>query len=271
MVRAESETPSRIILAHRGDLRRGVPFARSLVLPTPFHPDESTVLWMALDAVRDLHLPDHGLVSSFHVFQPPGLVWVTLPFVALGGGRPAVVIVAFAILNAAAIAFLVYTVASRWGLRAALGAFLIIGPDAYSAWVWHPSLYTAAVALMLAAGIRLRDGSVWWAAALIAIPGLYALIHYSGFVLFPPALALALLSRRAWASLFAPAITGLAVTLIAWVPFFAFEIDRNWRDLRGLSDAVDDSSTLWAKLEDRLERSGSPWRISVSRYRAERT
>ena len=149
----------------------------------PMHPDETTVLWMALDAVRDLHLPDHGLISSLHVFQPPGLVWVTLPFVALGGGRPEVVIVGFALLNAAAIAFLVATVARRWGLLygSALGAFLVVGPDAfYSAWVWHPSLYTAAVALMLAAGIRLRDGSRWWASVLVAIPGLYGLVHYSG-------------------------------------------------------------------------------------------
>jgi hypothetical protein len=170
-----------------------------------------------------------------------------------------VVIVAFAILNAAAIAFLVHTVARGWGLlyAATLGAFLIIGPDAfYSAWVWHPSLYTAAVALMLAAGIRLRDGSVWWATTLVAIPGLYALIHYSGFVLFAPALALALLSRRTWSSLLAPAITGLGVMLIVWVPFLAFETNRNWRDLRGLTDAADDSSTLWAKLEDRLRAVG---------------
>ena len=28
----------------------------------PFHPDESTVLWMALDAVRHPQIPEHGLV-----------------------------------------------------------------------------------------------------------------------------------------------------------------------------------------------------------------
>src|SRR5207244_471263 len=47
----------------------------------PFHPDESTVLWMALDAVRHPTLPDHGLVSTYHAYQPPGLVWTVLPFV----------------------------------------------------------------------------------------------------------------------------------------------------------------------------------------------
>src|SRR5262249_44212462 len=95
----------------------------------PFTPDASTVLWMALDAVRHPTLPDHGLVSSYHVFQPPGLVWLTMPAVALGHGHPAVVIIAFALLNAAAIALLIATVARYHGLvyGTALGAFLVVG------------------------------------------------------------------------------------------------------------------------------------------------
>ena len=70
-----------------------------------FHPDESTVLWMGLDAVRDARIPDHGLISTYHVYQPPGLVWLSMPFVAIGGGRPELVIVGFAMLNAAAIGY----------------------------------------------------------------------------------------------------------------------------------------------------------------------
>ena len=48
-------------------LSRSVWFYRA-----PFHPDETTVLWMALEAVRDPQIWDHGLVSSFHVFQFSG-------------------------------------------------------------------------------------------------------------------------------------------------------------------------------------------------------
>ena len=128
---------------------------------------------MVADRFEDLALL-RGLVSSCDVFQPPGLVWVTLPFVALGGGRPEVVIVGFGLLNAVAIAFLVATVARFWGLiyAAVLGSFLVVGPDAFvSALVWHPSLYTGAMALMLTAGIRLRRGSAWWAAVLVVVPG----------------------------------------------------------------------------------------------------
>lgn len=165
--------------------------SRAVWLPgVPFHPDESTALWMALDAVRHLEIPDHGLVSSYHVYQPPGLVWTTMPFVALGGGRPEVVIVGFAGLNAGAIALLLTTVMRRFGAvyTVVLGSLLVVGPDAFfSAWVWHPSLYTGVTAAMLAAGTRLRDGSAWWAAPLIAAPGLYGLVHYSGWVLYPPA------------------------------------------------------------------------------------
>ena len=222
----------------------------------PFHPDESTILWMALDALRDPSVPDHGLVSSFHVFQPPGLVWVTLPFVALGGGRPEFVIVAFALLNASAIALLVATVARSWGFfhAAALGTFLLVGPDAfYSAHVWHPSLYTAALCLMLTAGIRLKEGSSWWAATLVAIPGLYALIHYSGFILIAPAAVLLLLARKPLPSLLPPAITGAFLAVCAWIPFLVFENGRDWVDLRTLSDAADDSSTLRGKFGARLD------------------
>jgi hypothetical protein len=220
-----------------------------------FHPDESTILWMALDAVRDLQLPDHGLVSSYHVFQPPGLVWMTMPFVALGGGRPEVVIVAFALLNAAAIAFLVATVGRFWGLlyAAVLGSFLTVGPDAYfSAAVWHPSLYTGAMALMLGAGIRLGRGSAWWALPLVAVPGWYALIHYSGFIVYAPAVVLLALSRRKWRILIVPVLSGVVLVACAWGPFLSFEIGREWRDLTTLADTADSSSTVGAKLRERF-------------------
>jgi hypothetical protein len=210
---------------------------------------------MALDAVRGLQFPDHGLVSSYHALQPPGLVWVTTPFVALGGGRPEVVIVGFALLNALAIGALVATAARFWGLLygAALGGFLVVGPDAFiSAWVWHPSLYTAATSLLLIAGIRLRhDASPWWAAALVALPGCYAAIHYSGLVLFAPALALLLLAHRSWRALWRPILGGGALVALAWMPFLVFEARRDWIDLRTVIDAADSSSTIAAKLRER--------------------
>jgi 4-amino-4-deoxy-L-arabinose transferase-like glycosyltransferase len=238
----------------------GAFLSRSVWLPdAPFHPDESTVLWMALDAVRHPQLPDHGLISSYDAYQPPGLVWVTMPFVALGGGRPEVVIVGFALLNAAAIAFLVATVARFWGLvyAAVLGSFLVVGPDAFfSAWVWHPSLYTGAMALILTAGIRLRHGSAWWAVLLAAVPGLYALIHYSGLVLFGPALALLVLSRQRWTSLILPVLSGTALAACAWGPFLAFESDRNWVDLDTIAGSADHASTFGAKLHERLTALG---------------
>jgi hypothetical protein len=220
-----------------------------------FHPDESTVLWMALDAVRDPQIPDHGLISTYHAYQPPGLVWVTMPFVAIGGGRPELVIVGFALLNAAAIGFLVATVARFWGLvyATALGSFLVVGPDAFwSALVWHPSLYTGAIALILTAGIRLREGSAWWAGVLAAVPGLYALVHYSGFVLYAPVLALLVLSRRRWRGLVIPVLSGTVLAACAWQPFLWFEGHRNWVDLTRIAGAADDAGSLEAKLEERL-------------------
>jgi 4-amino-4-deoxy-L-arabinose transferase-like glycosyltransferase len=238
----------------------GAFLSRSVWLPhAQFHPDESTVLWMALDAVRHAQIPDHGLVSSYNAYQPPGLVWVTMPFVALGGGRPEIVIVAFALVNAAAIAFLVATVARFWGLvyALALGSFLVVGPDAfYSALVWHPSLYTGAIALILTAGVRLRHGSAWWAVLLAAVPGLYALIHYSGLVLFGPALALLVLSRRRWASLILPVLSGTVLAACAWGPFLSFEADRKWVDLKTIAGVADNAGTSGATLDERYSALG---------------
>ena len=211
---------------------------------------------MALDAVRDPQIPDHGLISSYHVFQPPGLVWMTMPWVALGGGRPELVIVGFALLNASAIALLVATVARFWGVVYAvvLGAFLVVGPDAFwSTWVWHVSLYTAAVALLMAAGVRLRQGSAWWALALVAAPGLYSLIHYSGFVLFAPALVLLLWSRRTLRSLAAPVLSGVVLVALAWGPFLSFQVDREWVDVRKLTEATGTSSSVRSAVDDRVD------------------
>ena len=210
---------------------------------------------MALDGIRQLELPDHGLVSSYHVFQPPGLVWLTMPSVALGGGRPEVAIVTIALVNAALAALLVSTVARTWGFlyATALGAFLIVGPDAFaSAWLWHPSLYTSALAVMLVAGIRLHLGSTWWALVLLAIPGLYALVHYSGLVLYAPAIALVLLSRQPLTRLLWPGLSGIALTLVAWVPFLGFEARREWIDLRALMGATDSSSGPFEAITDRI-------------------
>ena len=220
-----------------------------------FHPDESTALWMALDAVRHPVLPDHGLVSHYQAFQPPGLVWITAPFVAIGGGRPEVVIVGFGVLNAAAIAFLAHTVARAWGVVQAvvMSAFLTVGPDApMSMWIWHPSLFTGTVSLLIAAGIRLRSGSRWWAGVIVAIPGLYALIHYSGFVLFASAVVLLLMSRRRRTDLAVPILAGLALTLVAWVPFLVFEAHRDWEDFRLILHGSDTQHTLLGKLHERL-------------------
>lgn len=184
-----------------------------------------------------------------------GLVWVTMPFVAVGGGRPELVIVGFAMLNAAAIALLVATVARAWGLlyAAVLGLFLIVGPDAwFSALVWHPSLYTAAMCLVLTAGIRLPIESRWWAAVLVAVPGLYALVHYSGVLLFAPAFALLVLSRRGWKQLVTPVAAAVGVVVYAWLPFLAFEVGRDWLDLTTILGEGGSGGSLWQEITARL-------------------
>jgi hypothetical protein len=162
--------------------------------------------------------------------------------------------VAFGLLNPAAIAFLTLTVARYWSVVQAIvmSAFFVAGPDArMSTWIWHPSLYTAAISLLIAAGIRLRFGSRWWAAVIVAIPGLYGLIHYSGFVLFGPALAVLVLSRRRWRELVVPAATGLAFSLVAWVPFFVFEDHHGWADLRTIVNAPNGHRSLLGKVHQR--------------------
>jgi hypothetical protein len=142
---------------------------------------------------------------------------------------------------------LVVTVARRWGYPMAIIAavFFVVGPDVVmSPMIWHPSLYTAATCLVLTAGIRIRDGSAWWALPLALVPGLYALIHYSGLVLYGPTLALLLLSRRRPRDLVTPVLVAAAATLLAWVPFLRFELDRDWVDLRQILHASDQATGL---------------------------
>ena len=234
----------------------GALVARSVWLPDAFfHPDESTLLWMALDAVRDPQIPDHGLISSYHVSQPPGLVWMTMPWVALGGGRPELVIVGFALLNARRSRCWLPPLPASGGssTRSCWAPFSLSARTRFwSTWVWHVSLYTAAVALLMAAGVRLRQGSAWWALALVAAPGLYSLIHYSGFVLFAPALVLLLWSRRTLRSLAAPVLSGVVLIALAWGPFLSFQVDREWVDVRKLTEATGTSSSVRSAVDDRV-------------------
>ena len=82
----------------------------------------------------------------------------------------------------------------------------------------------------------------------VAIPGLYALIHYSGLVLFGPALVLLLLSRRRLAELAVPAVAGAAFTLLAWVPFLLFENRRRWADFSTIAHSNDAQLSFFGRL-----------------------
>jgi hypothetical protein len=130
-------------------------------------------------------------------------------------------------------------------------AFAVVGPDAFmSGWVWHPSLYTGAMALLLAGGIRLRSGSRWWAAVIVAIPGAYALMHYSGFVLYGAA-AVALLASRRPRDLWLPIVAGVAVSALAWAPFLVFEAHHHWSDFHTISNSADPAQSLEARVRER--------------------
>ena len=229
--------------------------SRTVWLPyAPLTPDPATTLWMALDGVRNGILPDHGLVSSYHAFQPPGLVWLSMPFVALGGGRPELTMIVFGAINAGSIALLVVTIARRWGNRIAVpaAAFFAVGPDVYmSPMVWHPSLFTAAACLVLTSGIRLRLGSIWWALPLAATPGMYGLIHYSGLALYGPSLALMVTARRRAPKLLLPLFLAAGVTALGWLPFFAFESSRDWVDISTILNSADQQPGLVGKVMDR--------------------
>lgn len=206
----------------------------------PFSADPGTSLWMALDAVRGRHIPDHGLVSSLHVFQPPGLVWVIMPWSWLGSGEPRVVMVGLGVMNAVAIACLGLLVFHRLGGRIALAfaSIAVCGPDAFnSALIWHPSLFAAAACVLTIAGVRCREGSRVWTAIMLLVPSTYGLIHYSGLAMFAPAGAILLLERRRWRAFVGPGLVAALVSVVLWLPFLRFEYNRHWVDLRAVSSA----------------------------------
>lgn len=203
----------------------------------PFSLDQSTVLWMALTALRGGYLPNHGLVSSFGAFQPPGLVWMVMPAVAASGGEPVAAMVWFAVLDAAGIALMVWAVATSFGVVPALVVGLLAalnsGDAQVAAWLWHPSLFAGAAGLLICGVLRLRrSGSRWWALALPLVPFGYGLVHYSGFIF--GVIAMAGLEVRRWRELVLPTLVGAFISLILWGPYLVFEASRDWLDPRTL-------------------------------------
>jgi hypothetical protein len=222
---------------------------------THFARDQAVSLWMALAAIRQGFLPDHGLVSSFLAFDPPGLEWLMIPAVFGGHGDPTLVMAWFGVLASLGIAVLVGSVAHVYGRRVALillGLLASNPADALApALLWHVSLYMGVVALLLAAAIHLRNGaSARWAVVLGAAPVAYTLIHYSGLLLI--AMAPLLIPRSRWRSLALPALTGVVVAGVCWVPFFTFESARNWLDLGIVATTGEPKTDLAAAAADRF-------------------
>jgi hypothetical protein len=221
-----------------------------------FAMDQSTTLWMAWDSLHSSFMPDHGLVSSYGVFEPPGLIWVALPSVIVGAGDPRATIIWLALLDSLGLALLVWAIAreGHFLLAAVVAALTSTGAIAaeFVSWIWHPSLYEAAMAVTLAALLRLHaGGSRGWAAVPVGIPAFYTLIHYSGLALFPGALLV--LPIRRWRTLLPGVSLGVLLAAIAWLPFLAFEMHRDLYDFRHVVAASEIppaqvTNPLWVRL-----------------------
>ena len=134
-----------------------------------------------------------------------------------------------------------------------MSAFFVVGPDAaMSTWIWHPSLFSGAISLLIAAGIRLRSGSRWWASVVVVIPWAVRTAPLLGvraiWIRSRPVGP----SRCRWSDLAVPVLTGLAVALVAWIPFLLFENRRGWSDFRTIANATDAHRSVFGKLLERL-------------------
>jgi len=76
----------------------------------------------------------------------------------------------------------------------------------------------------------------------VMIPGCTRCSTTRGSCCSDPPFGLLILSRRRWSDLAVPILTGLALALVAWVPFLLFEYRRDWSDFSTIANATDAQS-----------------------------
>ncbi|MHB1296404.1 MAG: ArnT family glycosyltransferase [Anaerolineae bacterium] len=166
--------------------------------------DQARVSWMALRMVRDGQFASVGMQSSTAAPNLPGAIWIfCLPY--LFTSDPLVATLFVGVLNVLAVLCMWWLVRRTWGCLAALSTTALFATSPYAVLyarsIWSQDLLAPLGVLWAAAGIVGISARKGWAIALhVFLAGFAFQVHYSGIVLIPATLLLALRYRlwRQW-------------------------------------------------------------------------
>lgn len=211
-----------------------------------FKYDEAQVSSLALDLVRRHSFPQTSILTSGGFHNPPLMVYLTaIPLVV--STSPLVVTAFFTALNALAVGGLYLAARRLFGEVEALTAALLyaVGPLAihYSRKIWAPDAMPPFTVLLFAGlALGLADGQGWWLAAALVALAVLVQLHQAAIVLLPvTALLLALFGRRLPWRRFSSWSGGLAGVIgfgLLLLPYFLYELQRQFADLRGMASQV---------------------------------
>ncbi len=211
-----------------------------------FRLDEAHISALALTLAEGQALPLYGTQSSVGVNLPPwGNYLYAIPFVV--SRSPLAAVLFTGLLNVAGVVLCWWLARRYWGRLAGLLAGLLYGmaPWAvfFSRQIWQPDLMAPlALACITTAILGFFEGRRWAIVAHLALLSVTLQVHFSGVVLVPITLALAIAYRKqvSW-----PAISlGCLVALLLGAPYAVYL----WRDRVAIADIVRQATGGGARL-----------------------
>jgi hypothetical protein len=191
---------------------------------------------------------DHGDLSSYNSFAPPGTVyWILLGAAFLRDVR-LFALPANILLNLASVWLLYFILKSALGRKTALAAGLVYGISLLgyqSVWpIGHP-LYILLVLGCTALWVQKRNGWMLFAAGAVGAFGLYVDLAILPFLFIPFVAWLAFRPPLRLVPILAMATVGLFI----WLPYLRYEASKNFIDIRSILtlSRITPEATLEAK------------------------
>jgi hypothetical protein len=231
---------------------------------SPFLSDAAGIYSLAQDAVVRHALPVTGLISSILVYNPPGAIYLYLPFVL--AGDPVFGAYATAAANVIAVGLAYYFGRRYLGYWPALIGALLFAvaawPVFYSRFIWQQNLLPPFVMwFVLLLGAGMAGKSTRWIVWALPVWGLTVQLHLT---MLAPGLLLPLVwllsPRRARLREIA---TGCAALAILYVPTLLWEVTSHFYDLQAIRAYSHQPAAVdLASLQQFLAISGLPAWVS---------
>jgi hypothetical protein len=205
-----------------------------------FKGDEATAAELALRFVRDGVLPKAGLMSSVGVTNPPMFIYLLIPMFAISSDPQ--VITCLLVLQGLAAVVLCWYIGRKYigpvaGLTAA--ALFSFSPWAvfYSRKIWAIDVEPLWMVLLLWSVLSLvidkKAKAIFWVALLCLC---LCQNHYAGCALTGAIVGMLVILRPRcdwrWAA------AGVAISVVAGIPYLQFQQENNWKDFQQILHTV---------------------------------